>query len=70
MDGMHCDKQGNLYVARWGKGAIAIISPEGKLIREVQLKGKQCSNLVFNNGYNTVYVTLQDRKGMEKFLVQ
>ena len=70
MDGMHCDKKGNLYVARHGKGTIVILSPDGKQIREVALKGKKCSNLVFNNGYNTVYVTLQDRKGMEKFRVE
>lgn len=67
-DGMKCDAKGNLYVTRYGKGAIAVLSPEGKLIREVQLKGKSCSNLVFGppNG-KTIYVTLQDRKGMERF---
>jgi len=68
MDGMHCDNQGNLFVARWGKGVVAIVSPEGKLLREVQLKGKQCSNLVFGGkNRKSVYVTLQDRKGMEVF---
>jgi gluconolactonase len=46
-DGMKCDKEGNLYVTRYGKGTIAILSPKGELIREVQLKGKNCSNLVF-----------------------
>lgn len=67
-DGMKCDAKGNLYVTRHGKGAIAVLSPDGKLIREVLLKGKSCSNLVFGppNG-KTVYVTLQDRKGMERF---
>jgi sugar lactone lactonase YvrE len=67
-DGMKCDAKGNLYVTRHGKGAIAVLSPDGKLIREVLLKGKRCSNLVFGppNG-KTVYVTLQDRKGMERF---
>ncbi len=67
-DGMKCDAEGNLYVTRYGKGAIAILSPEGKLIREVFLKGKRCSNLVFGglNG-KLVFVTLQDRKGMERF---
>jgi gluconolactonase len=67
-DGMKCDKNGNLYVTRYGKGAIAVMSPKGELIREVQLKGKNCSNLVFGglNG-KLVYVTLQDRKGMEMF---
>ena len=67
-DGMACDNKGNLYVTRHGKGTIAILSPQGKVLREVQLKGKNCSNLVFGgkNG-KTVYVTMQDRKGIEKF---
>lgn len=68
-DGMACDNQGNLFVTRHGKGTIAILSPEGKLIREVQLKGKTCSNLVFGGkDGKTVFVTMQDRKGIEKFL--
>jgi sugar lactone lactonase YvrE len=67
-DGMRCDKDGNLYVCRYGKGVIAVLSPDGKVRREVSLKGKSCSNLVFGGPENkTVYVTLQDRKGMEKF---
>lgn len=67
-DGMKCDKKGNLYVARYGKGAIVIISPAGSIVREVELKGKKCSNLVFGgDDGKTVFVTLQDRKGMEKF---
>jgi len=65
---MKCDKQGNLYICRYGKGVIAVLSPDGKLIREVQLKGKSCSNLVFGGKEGrSVYVTLQDRKGMETF---
>jgi sugar lactone lactonase YvrE len=69
-DGMKCDRQGNLYVTRYGKGVIAVLSPQGKLIREVPLKGKSCSNLVFGGKEKkTVYVTLQDRKGMERFNV-
>lgn len=67
-DGMACDNKGNLYVTRYGKGTIAILSPEGKVIREIQLKGKRCSNLVFGGKKGkTVYVTMQDRKGLEKF---
>ena len=70
-DGMACDNQGNLYVTRHGKGVIAILSPDGKVIREVPLKGKRCSNLVFGgkNG-KTVFVTMQDRKGIEKFVAE
>jgi gluconolactonase len=67
-DGMKCDKQGNLYIARYGKGTIVVISQQGKQIREIPLKGKSCSNLVFGGkDGKEVVVTLQDRKGMEKF---
>ena len=67
-DGMACDNKGNLYVTRYGKGVIAILSPDGKVTREVPLKGKRCSNLVFGGKKGkTVYVTMQDRKGIEKF---
>ena len=68
MDGMKCDRDGNLYITRYGKGTIAVVSPEGTLLREVQLTGKNCSNLVFGGpDGRSVFVTLQDRKGMEKF---
>ncbi len=71
MDGMKCDKKGNLYCTRHGKGTIAVLSPTGKLIREIPLKGKSCSNLVFGGkDKKTVYVTLQDRRGMEEFRVE
>lgn len=67
-DGMKCDAEGNLYAARYGKGVIVVLSPSGEIIREVGLKGKNCSNLVFGGeDKKTVFVTLQDRKGMEKF---
>lgn len=68
LDGMKCDVRGNLYVARYDKGTIAVLSPDGKLVREIALKGKKPSNLVFGGaGGKAVYVTLQDRKGMEYF---
>lgn len=68
LDGMKCDKEGNLYVTRHGKGTIAILSPEGKLLREVQMKGKLTSNLTFGGAEGkTCFVTLQDRKCVEIF---
>lgn len=68
MDGMKCDRNGNLYIARFGKGTIAVVSPGGALLREIQLKGKNPTNLVFGGaGGRTVFVTMQDRKGLEKF---
>ncbi len=68
MDGMKCDRDGNLYVSRHGKGTVAIISPSGKLLHEVRLKGKSVSNIVFGGADGkTCFVTMQDRKGMEMF---
>jgi gluconolactonase len=69
-DGMKCDKNGDLYITRYGKGTIVVLSPSGEQIREITLKGKKCSNLVFGGkDGKTVFVTLQDRKGMERFIV-
>ena len=68
MDGMRCDVAGNLYVTRHGKGTVAILSPEGKLIREVKLKGTKPSNIAFGGpDGKTCYVTLQDRGCIESF---
>lgn len=68
LDGMKCDLAGNLYLTRHGKGTIAVVSPEGRLLREVILKGKKCSNLVFGGkDGRTVFVTMQDRKMIEAF---
>jgi len=68
MDGMKCDKEGNLFVTRYDKGVIAIISPQGKIIREVQMKGKKTSNIAFGGkDGKTCFVTLQDRKCVETF---
>lgn len=66
LDGMRCDKAGNLYVARWGKGAVVVLSPEGKLLKEYITIGKRTSNLTFSPDEHYLYVTLQDRGRMEK----
>lgn len=67
-DGMRTDKQGNLYIARYGKGVIAIVSPQGKLLREVKLKGKFPTNVAFGGeDGKTVFVTMQKRGAIEKF---
>jgi sugar lactone lactonase YvrE len=67
-DGMKTDIEGNLYVTRYGKGTIAIYRPDGKQNQEVQLKGKNVSNITFGGkDYKTCFVTLQDRKSIEKF---
>lgn len=63
MDGMRCDTEGNLYICRHGKGTIAIVSPDGKLLKEITLIGKKPSNIAFGGrDGRTAYVTLQDQE--------
>jgi len=70
MDGMRCDIDGNLYVTRHGKGTIAKLSPQGKLLTEITLAGKLPSNIAFGgNDGCTAYVTLQDKGNVESFRV-
>ena len=71
MDGMRCDVRGNLYITRYGKGVVAVVSPEGELLREIQLKGKKPSNITFGGeDGKTCFVTLQDRGNLESFSVE
>lgn len=68
MDGMKCDSRGNLYVTRYGKGTVAIFNADGRQLQEVQLTGKNVSNITFGGKDNrTCFVTLQDRRCIEKF---
>ncbi|GAA0822670.1 SMP-30/gluconolactonase/LRE family protein [Colwellia asteriadis] len=68
LDGMRTDKQGNLYIARYGKGVIAIVSPQGELLREVQLTGQHPTNVAFGGkDGKTVFVTMQKRGAIESF---
>jgi sugar lactone lactonase YvrE len=71
MDGMRCDVDGNLYITRYGKGVIAKVSPEGKVLKEIVLSGKKSSNIAFGGtDGKTAYVTLQDNGNIETFRVE
>lgn len=68
MDGMRTDVKGNLYICRYEKGTVAVLDAQGRLIREIRLKGKKPSNLTFGGpGNRRCYVTLQDRGCFETF---
>lgn len=70
MDGMRCDVEGNLYIARFGKGVVAKVSPDGKVIREISLVGKRPTNVAFGGKDGcTIFVTLQDQGNIESFRV-
>ncbi len=68
LDGMRTDVRGNLYVARYDAGTVAILSPAGDLLRQVELKGRKPTNVAFGGADGrTVFVTLQDRGAIESF---
>lgn len=68
MDGMRCDSKGNLYIARYGKGTVAMVSPEGEILREFRLKGEKPSNLTFGGkDGKSCFVTMADRGCIETF---
>lgn len=68
LDGMRTDERGNLYVARYGAGEVAILSPQGVLLRTVKLKGKYPTNVAFGGASGRqVFVTMQKRGAIESF---
>ncbi len=70
MDGMRCDADGNLYIARHGKGTVVKMSPAGTVLREIDVLGKRPSNLCFGGpDGRTVYVTEVDHGRLVKFRV-
>ena len=69
LDGMRCDIDGNLYITRYGKGTVVVVSPQGEVIREVPIaEGRNPSNLAFGGpDGRTVYVTVADRGNVQYF---
>ena len=69
-DGMRCDVDGNLYIARHGKGTVVKLSPEGTILQEIDVLGKQPTNLCFGGADGrTVYVTEVDHQRLVQFRV-
>ncbi len=68
MDGMKCDEQGNVYIARYGAGVVAVVSPAGQLLKTITLKGAKPTNVAFGGkDWKTVFVTIQDDGSVETF---
>jgi sugar lactone lactonase YvrE len=69
-DGMRCDVDGNLYITRYGKGTVAVVSPAGRVLREIDVLGKNPSNLCFGGpDGRTVYVTEVEHTRLVQFRV-
>jgi sugar lactone lactonase YvrE len=70
IDGIRTDIDGRLYVARILKGAIAVLSADGKIQREIPLTAKEPTNLAFGGSDGrTVFVTQRQGGFLETFRV-
>ncbi len=68
LDGMRCDSEGNLYICRYGAGKVVVINAEGKMIREIILRGKNPTNITFGGkDRKQCFVTISDRGNFESF---
>ncbi|HYF35347.1 MAG TPA: SMP-30/gluconolactonase/LRE family protein, partial [Prosthecobacter sp.] len=69
-DGMRVDVDGNLYITRHGKGTVVKLSPKGEVLQEIDVLGKNPSNLCFGGpDGRTVYVTEMEKRRLVKFRV-
>jgi sugar lactone lactonase YvrE len=69
-DGMRCDVDGNLYIARYGKGTVVKLSPDGKILKEIDVLGKTPSNICFGGpDGRTAYVTEVEHRRVVQFRV-
>lgn len=71
MDGMRCDSNGRLWLTRYEKGTVAVFSPQGRLVVEVPLTGKKCSNITLIEQEKEMvgYITMADRGCFEVIYV-
>jgi gluconolactonase len=57
-DGIALDVNGNLYVAHFGSGTVFVLSPDGEILREIELPGKKPTNVEFGDkDLKTLYIT-------------
>ncbi len=69
-DGMRCDVDGNLYVTRYGKGTVVKLSPNGKVLQEIDVLGARPSNICFGGpDGRTAYVTEVEHRRLVQFRV-
>lgn len=66
LDGMRVDAEGFLWVTRYGKGTVACLDPQGRVVEELALQGSRPSNLCFGGpDGRTLYVTEVDQGSVE-----
>ncbi len=59
-DGLKRDAAGNLYIGQYSAGQILVVSPEGKLLRTIEVPSAAAPNLAFSPGEDMIYVAAVD----------
>jgi signal peptidase len=68
LDGLRTDVDGRIFLTRPGHGTVAVVTPQGNLVREIPVRGKTPSNLTFGGpDGSTVFVTQVDGRFIEAF---
>jgi sugar lactone lactonase YvrE len=68
IDGIRTDVAGRLLIARIASGMIAVVTSDGKLQRQITLRGKDPTNLAFGGvDGKTVFVTQRQGRFIEAF---
>jgi sugar lactone lactonase YvrE len=68
IDGLRTDTEGSLFVARILKGTIAVLTPQGRLKREIRLNAREPTNLAFGgDDGKTIFVTQRQGGFVESF---
>jgi sugar lactone lactonase YvrE len=70
LDGMRCDSNGNLYIARYGKGTVVKLSPAGAVLKEFKLHGQFPTNVALSPDERFLYVTMQRDGSIERIDLQ
>jgi gluconolactonase len=57
-DGIDIDREGNLYVAHYGGGAVYVIAPDGSIRQKIPAPGKKPTNIEFGgDDLKTLFLT-------------
>jgi gluconolactonase len=70
-DGINFDKNGNLYVAHFGGGAIYVLAPDGTIKRKIPTPGKKPSNVEFaGEDLKMLYITEDETNSVYRMRVE
>ncbi len=59
-DGLKVDSKGNLYIGKYSKGRIVVVSPDRKLVKTINVPSPAAPNLCFGPDEKVVYIMAVD----------